>query len=355
MEIWTYNSAYYHRWKLSHVGEGYYIITSMANNMAITVKNGDEHSTAKDLILQPYPYMVNGVNKSENQKWRITSTPNNAYKICALSSDSTPDHTLVMDLEIPSWIQLHITHNYGGLNVRQDLYVNNSSYRDEWCLVPYKITMYGILADADLLYDHNHLTSIQDSATTLWNLKYQTQIKSGVFSGAECKSDLLDTNIFVVRSHGECIYSPANSHDQLATIILLNKNSPLNFLMSHDVFYAGTDSVTKILSSEDYSNLDIALFIGCKTGAGGTYADNLPSRVVSLGATCSIGCKYTVNCDYANTWTMLFFQKLCTGTTYDEAAQYASSFCSIPSSGLSYTDLTISGDSSQKICCGNGF
>lgn len=120
MEIWPFDGETYQQWVFTHVGNGYYKITSKISGYAITVPSGQETNDDIDLVLMPYAYL-------DRQRWSITLTSHGSYKIKAKSSESYTSKDLVMDLETgPSG---------DGLNVRQREYMNNTIYKDEWFLI----------------------------------------------------------------------------------------------------------------------------------------------------------------------------------------------------------------------------
>ncbi len=121
----------------------------------------------------------------------------------------------------------------------------------------------------------------------------------------------LDNNeneVFLSRSHGGCSPNP----DEGSNVV----NITCIFLSSE------TDeclSNTNISSSLNLSNLKLAVFCGCLTARGGEGANNLPSKVVQLGADTAIGFTEKINCSDANQWTQLFFDYLSLGFCVEDA------------------------------------
>ena len=122
MEIFPLDGENYQRWVFTYVGTGYYKITSPVSGFAITVPTGYENNTDVSLVLTPYT----GI---DNQKWCITSTTGEGVKIKAKSSFGNTTYDLVMDLETPGDNQ-----PIAGLKVQQRIYIDNSSYNDEWLI-----------------------------------------------------------------------------------------------------------------------------------------------------------------------------------------------------------------------------
>ena len=122
MEIFPLDGENYQRWVFTYVGTGYYKITSPVSGFAITVPTGYENNTDVSLVLTPY-------TGSDNQKWCITSTTGEGVKIKAKSSFGNTTYDLVMDLET-----LGDNQPIAGLKVQQRIYIDNSSYNDEWLI-----------------------------------------------------------------------------------------------------------------------------------------------------------------------------------------------------------------------------
>ncbi len=120
IEIWPFDGGEYQKWVFTHVGDGYYKISSKKNGFAITVPQGNETTDNVDLILSPYTGL-------DRQKWTIELTSHGSYKIKAKSSINYTSKDLVMDMEMDPFYT-------DGLNVRQREYVDNETYRDEWHL-----------------------------------------------------------------------------------------------------------------------------------------------------------------------------------------------------------------------------
>ena len=146
------------------------------------------------------------------------------------------------------------------------------------------------------------------------------------------------SNVFVFRGHGVKIVSSNGA--VLSTGILLREGSQKNQqrLFSHYSSNIGTNC-DFLEINDDFSNLDLAVFIGCETGAGGPGGNNLPTRFVELGAKAAIGFKNVISCDDANTWSNEFFHCMNSVTTTYTLKEAVSEACS--ESGISIYDITI--------------
>ena len=78
-----------------------------------------------------------------------------------------------------------------------------------------------------------------------------------------------------------------------------------------------------INETDDFSNLDIAIFVGCLTGYGGSDASTLLSQVVDQGARVAIGFNVKIMCPDAENWTHNLFDYLLDGYTIEEAVTLA--------------------------------
>ena len=293
------------KWIFSKDSEGYYsikLVDDQYNNYYITVPSGSETASGSELTLS-------GFTASSRQKWRITQLSNGAFTISAKSSESYPNGDLVISL--PS----------SGTKLQQCEYTNNTDYKDEWVFVPYSIMFYGIPAGEG----HDHVTSISGAKSKLETKGFSNiTIKAETVSSSDCLEDLLNANIFTFRGHGGAHYYENTSELQATTIVTEATVEDQSFegvykLSSH---YLG-DSEPKAdwLCDYDFSNLDLAVFVGCETGKGGEHANNLPSRIVALGARVAIGFNITIECDDAEAWTNNFYNNLLfNGKTVYEAA-----------------------------------
>ncbi len=138
--------------------------------------------------------------------------------------------------------------------------------------------------------------------------------------------DLLNANIFTFRGHGGAHYYKNTSELQATTIVTQATVRGQSFdgvhkLTSH--YLGESEENMTCLGYADFSNLDLAVFVGCETGKGGEHANNLPSRIVALGARTAIGFSEEITCESAEVWTRVFYDYLLSGTTVYEAATNA--------------------------------
>ncbi len=277
MEIFPFDGGDYQRWKFTHVGEGYYKITSAISGYAITVPSGEEDNDNVDLILTPY-------TGSNNQKWRITLTSHGSYKIKAKSSTA---RDLVMDMETAVYKE--------GLNIRQRKYANNTSYKDEWRLITNCDSTFVAIPEGDSHPHEESFSSVKDSLNTMG---YQTnQIYTDV-TASTCVACIATSKIFYSRSHGS------------KTSIILNNDSM-------------TVSSLKGLTSDALCNCELVVYGACLTAEGGSGANNLVNQTHAKGVSTVIGFKISVYCDEVNIWAKAFFDALASGETIESAGNKA--------------------------------
>ena len=224
---------------------------------------------------------------------------------------------------------------------------SNSSYRPYVVMVydpnmsqNYKAVLYGVTNSG-----HDHISCLNTVSTTMSGIWNNVIVRSGAISASTCRNDLLSTNLFTSRSHGNWVPYSGTETVSSTCIILDDKTSNYVAFYSHSSSSMSSGS-TYIQTSDDYTGLNVALFIGCYTAKGGKNARNLPSTIVAHGASASSGFAGTIGCSSANTWTTSFYAKMLQGSTLKEAADYACSFAS-DSSGLK--DIVICGDSSIRL------
>ncbi len=210
MEQWPFDGGSYQRWVFTHIGGGYYKITSLISGYAITVPSGKETNDNVDLILTSYI-------ESDNQKWKVNLTSHGSYKIKAKSSENFTTKDLVMDLETNIWID--------GLNIRQREYLENTNYKDEWLLY-YDNYKYKFLALDEKDVERNRYFK---DVTQIINSNLNGDIYQNFYSSIdkdEMKRLLCNSDIFILHSHGckEGLYISSSSYLSMNDINNLNLN-----------------------------------------------------------------------------------------------------------------------------------
>ncbi|MBO4831382.1 MAG: DNRLRE domain-containing protein [Oscillospiraceae bacterium] len=156
---------------------------------------------------------------------------------------------------------------------------------------------------------HDHTTCLTNALIYLSNCDLDTVYTHfGSFSVSEIQNYLDDDDnvLFMSRSHGGPLISQYD-YIQYGTYIDLNSSGSVDFRSNTN------------MGSLDLSNMTLVMFIGCKTGAGGTGGANLPSVAVAKGAACAVGFRDSIYCDYANDWTEEFCEYMEMGLTVNSA------------------------------------
>lgn len=166
--------------------------------------------------------------------------------------------------------------------------------------------------------EHDHVTALTDVAGFISSWGYTSTVYGGSYTVSQI-SDFINNDVnsvFISRSHGTRIVSASSLTTVLGTCIL-----PVDG--DNSVYYSSI-YMTSYYSSNELSNMDLIMFIGCETGYGGDGAANLPTVAVDKGATAAIGFEGNIWCDSANEWLVKFIAMLEAGkTVYSACAELA--------------------------------
>ena len=320
MKLSAFDVASRYRFSVEHVLDGYYKIVTAANNKVVSVPSSETDTNDEPLIYETD-------TGADTQLWRFTLTSRGSYVIRPKSGES--------DDASEDWC---MCAGYDGSNVEQRDYIGtNNSYKDEWELTPYTITLYGVTNN-----NHDHISSINTIATDLIENNRNVVVRDGAVPLNTCKSDLLSTNIFISRSHGVYAYGVLNIG--LATGLQLNDEEDEDAVIYFSHSFSFINSKSDYMDPNDnYSNIDVAVFIGCYTACGGEGGNNLPSAIVEYGARAAVGFKGEIVCSDANTWLTNFYSEMQSGSTLGSAVESACQKA-IAGSGLTINDVVICGD-----------
>lgn len=330
VQQWEFHGGATQKWELTHISNGYYTLhLENAGSMYYMGVEGNSQITDSNIVLRTGTV-------DDGMLWRFESTTDGAYRLIPkLAETQTTERALVATT----------SNDTNGDRLAYGNYIaNNGSYRDEWVLDPYTFVLYGVSNSG-----HDHLSCLVSIREELDNEWPDVTVRDGAIPSQTCKNDLLSTNIFTSRSHGSVVlYSGTDT--AAATSILLNDPDECTekvAFYSHSVSSMNAASAC-ISSDDDYTCVDIALFIACKTGYGGEGARNLPSAIVEFGASASVGFKQNILCGSANAWTRRFYEMLLQGATVGEAVDYASDIFSA-TTGLNRENVVICGDPATKL------
>lgn len=372
----------YHRWGISSTGtEGVYYINNIGtSSMAMRYANG---------ITSPGLGVITASNNGSSSTFRwsleaiddlesrlllydedkgVLST-NIARKIIVNESYSVDDldiGTSVVTIDGNNqgitWISLNpqiasVNANTG--EVQGHISGQNTTIKGtiegegEYCTVAYTVsvcesiqTIFHAIPDSG----HDHLSKLQEAKNELATVKLtQTTIKATSLSASTCKSDIKSARIFTSRSHG--LQVPLEGEYVSATGIMVSNSV---YLENASIFFSNplnnmSSNWSAIESEDDFSNLDVALFVGCSTAAGGAGGNNLPTKIVAKGCKVAIGFTESINCGSANTWVDVFYEKFTNGSTVAEAANQATQAAQSSTSGISEDTVVIVGNSSLRL------
>ena len=321
VEQQTFDGANTQKWIFTHIGSNVYTIRSTKNNSYYLGIQND--STADET-----PIALRTGTVTNGMKWKVEKA-NQGYKIVSYS-----DPTMVLCTGTASAT--------AGTNLKlSDFQSGNDSYQDEWDIEPYQVVLYGITNAG-----HDHISCLNTIGDSISN-DSEINIRGGAISSVTCKNDLISTNLFTSRSHGYLI-TYIGTNDVCSTGILLNDeevDSEKVTFFSHSWSNISAGS-SYILPTDDYSRIDIAVFIGCNTARGKEGGRNLPSKIVEKGARAAVGFSDTIDCSDANTWTIQLYQKLLQGASLQEAVDYA---CDRATEDSGLKSAVICGDNSITI------
>lgn len=216
---------------------------------------------------------------------------------------------------------------------------NRSNYKPSLSITyESTIVLYGITNES-----HDHITCLNTLSNTIANSTQNDAIvRSGAIASSTCRNDLLSCNVFTSRSHGQWVRYSGTENVAATGIILDDESTDSVAFYSHS-WSSMTSRSTYIQTNDNYTGLNVALFIGCNTARGGKGARNLPSAIVEQGASASIGFSQTIGCASANKWTLNFYNKMLQGATLQEAVDYA---CDLASETSGLKSVVICGDPS---------
>ena len=297
---WDYYGHDSQKWIFELKDDGYYTIKSVYSGLYLSVK--DDSAEQNAAVIQ------HSGGGGLGQRWKIKKISCGAYIISAKCGELTENCLAVGDYVI----------NINGIDIKHKTYANASNYQDEWYLAPSSVVLFGITSTHSSIKPTLENVKM-DMENSGWN---SVILRAGEFTADECLRDMKTPKIFVSSSHGNCIRF--SDQGQVCTYIILDGNSTPKCLSSHSWNNMGSN-FTAINDGDDFSNLDLAIFIACHSGDGGINSNNLPSRAVEQGAKTAIGFIGNLGVAGANEFIDDFFVYLNDGYTVMEALNSAES------------------------------
>lgn len=283
---WGYDGETYQKWTLYYVGEGYYKICNLKSGLVLSVQASKVNSNNSAIVQENYQGL-------DRQLWQIIRLPDGYYKLKPKSSEKYSS----------DWCAAAGSGRGEpyGKNVEQRKFIDDSERYDEWRLFFLDGKDFvGIAIENDNADRHSIYKSV------FYNMSFTEFNDYNFINTAWMTKELYlnkldNAKILVSRSHG-------NGDSQYTCIYLGN-----------DEFVYPSD-----LSALDLSNLDLVLYIACKTAANRDIETSLIDKSVQQGAECAVGFKETIYRTYTNEWTRKFFASYAKGKSIEQACSDAS-------------------------------
>ena len=284
----------------------YWLYPMNATDLAVQIE-GSSSSNDANIEIGSQPSVA-----GTHQRFKIVEDSNGAFELLTRQSNYTKAIS-VYNEGVSSGTRI-VQHTANGANSSK-WYIERAIDVD----AGRKATLVGVTASNP----HDHETALTDISPDIREIGYVPSIRKGSFSQATMTYLLENSEVFVIRGHGEALSGGG------AQLILNNDTSS-------PVYYRSDTYVANL----DLTNLELVVFITCHSGEGGEYADNLVSAAIEAGARTAVGFDGTILCGNANDWTRAFFKKLSEGCTVQEA-------CNAIKSDFSGTPLA------EPVICGD--
>ena len=271
-ELWDYDGASDQRYNIVYLAGGYYKITCVASNKALTAPS----SLDSNIVQRDYA----GLN---TQQWKVTRTSEGVYHLSPKSNES---YYMAAGEGI-------FTSNGRNIELRS----GRTDKKDEWFLInDCDIRCIGIPDKTHTSCDHT--VTFPTVESNLNDRGFQSYEMYEYITADTLCSIMTSTNVVVTNSHGA------------KTKILLNDS---NF----------TVSMVNSLPNNALEDLQLVVFVACETGKGGEGANNLVNAMANKGAQVVIGFEKTIYCHESDIWVNAFFNSLGDGCTIDTAISAA--------------------------------
>ncbi len=313
----AFSGAAYQRWSFVHLGNGWYTITTPADGYILYLNYSEEENRIQQLAN----------NTTSNSQWKIVSN--------SISDGSFHIINKAVYESTGSIDNAFLGYNSGNVSI-----VSNTN-SVPWILQKLDdtiVTLCGIPSDGTPL--------IPDLKTVGENLNSSPQninninIYENAMSASTCLDLITNSDIFTIRCHGN--YENCDS-----TYLILDHSNETRLYSHYTTEIDGYSSY--ISSSNDFSGVKIAVFLGCFTGYG---ENNIAKRVYQQGASISIGFKDEINRAASGEWIIKFYNELIDGETINNAVSSASGLFEPQNQELyklRVEDIVIFGDSTATL------
>ena len=297
------------KWTIHHAANGYYFISlsGVTLSLSSSAPNNGECVYVEPNMAQP------------RFQWKIVKNAGGSFRFINAYSESYDYMMKVSSSSLTPYAVINGT--------------STGSEYEEW----YFENVASLIGIRENPAYHDHWSCYDDIQLSLRVEGFDPDVYvANYISNGDCTSYLDESSIFVSRSHGksasDCTYIQLYYSPDEA-------DSVFSRYSSHMV-YDYDNNVPKY----DLSNLEIALFVGCKTANHST--KSLPQAVVDCGAKCAIGFTDSIPCDDANEWTTRFF------ALYSKTSDIQG-ICATIASDAGWTDTT-TGVGSYRIFTSEG-
>lgn len=283
---WKFHGGNSQQWILTNLGDGYYSIKS--NNSStpyyLGVKN-DSTGLNVDIVLRTGAL-------TDGMKWKIVQTKNGAYKIIPKTGESS-DYILGTST----------SNATNGAKLIQGAYVDNDSYRDEWCihLVEHVVAIGGEFLNGE---------DVIATAERWKNAGYSTTYNINPTVNS-LNFDALNSEVVYFSAHG-------TQHG----IYLLN-----NVLLTDGFTHDTSQHDAVYISDHSITNAKLYIYDACETASNVLPTNmNLCTATIDAGADCVIGWTPDIHDVDSLAWQARFQSKLIEGFSVKAAADYANTF-----------------------------
>ena len=186
---WDFHGGNTQRWIFSYLGEGYYTFKSAnsSDDYYLGVKN-DGTATDTQIVLRTGTI-------TDGMKWKISETASGAYKITPKTGEPN-DRVLAV-----GWYAL----NVNGIDIKQQDYVDDNNYKDEWIICCFDHSILLAIDDTDGNSRHTYFSSTKS------NLEQEKRgmvsvVSTNRYSACSVSSMisyLQSNDIFFIHTHGE--------------------------------------------------------------------------------------------------------------------------------------------------------
>lgn len=280
LETQDFAGTSYQRWIFEHLGDGYYKIASANGGLALPLPASSSNTSGEYLVQLNY-------TGSSTQQWKVTKSTSGNYILRPKSAESYAT----------DWC---MARGVGSSNcyVAQSAYTDDTSYFDEWVVIPqYDVSLIALPEAYDRTSFFSGVLSDLSAIGYTQHFENSDTLTEGMRS-SELLGRMANSKIMVIRTHG--------SQDKIVTT-------------------GGYLTRSQILSLPDgtFNYSELIIYGACLTGTGQEGAANLVNATQAKGCSSVIGFEKSVWNGEVNLWCTKFFEALSDGATIEAACKNA--------------------------------